>query len=92
MWNITFHHKRVNWGWFVHVKKLNALSYNQTTKYNIYKGQLKEIYLAALPNLEHYIQLEPNDKPLLNVLAEIYYKLEMYKESKETKAKLATLK
>jgi len=74
------------------VKKLNALSYNQTSKYNMYKGQLKEIYLAALPNLEHYIQLEPTDKPLLNVLAEIYYKLEMYKESKETKARLAALK
>jgi tetratricopeptide (TPR) repeat protein len=74
------------------VKKLNALSYNQTSKYNIYKGQLKEIYLAALPNLEHYIQLEPTDKPLLNVLAEIYYKLEMYKESKDTKAKLAAIK
>ena len=58
----------------------------------MYKEQLKQIYLAALPNLEHYIQLEPTDKPLLNVLAEIYYKLEMYKESKETKAKLAALK
>ena len=74
------------------VKKLNALTYNQTSKYNMYKEQLKQIYLAALPNLEHYIQLEPTDKPLLNVLAEIYYKLEMYKESKETKAKLAALK
>jgi tetratricopeptide (TPR) repeat protein len=74
------------------VKKLNALSYNQTSKYNLYKGQLRDLYLAALPNMEHYIQLEPADKPLLNVLAEIYYKLEMYKESKETKAKLAALK
>ena len=56
------------------IKKKNTLSINQTSSYNLYKGQLKEIYLEALSNLEHYIQLEPTDKRLLHVLVEIYYK------------------
>ena len=74
------------------IKRLNALSYRQTTKHDKYKAQLKAIHLSALPYLEHYVKLEPKDKSLLSVLAEIYYKLEMEKESKATKAKLASIK
>ena len=74
------------------VKKLNALNYNQTSKFNKYKEQLKNLYLKALPHLVHYIELVPDDKGIINVLGEIYYKLEMYKESKEIKGRIAELK
>ena len=74
------------------IKDLNKLSYKQTTKHKKYKSELKGIHLSALPYLEHYISLEPTNKQLLTVLAEIYYKLDMYDKSKQTKSKLAELK
>ena len=74
------------------VKKLNALNYNETSKYNKYKEELKNLYLKALPHLVHYLDLVPDDKGILNALGEIYYKLEMYKESKDIKGRIAELK
>ncbi len=70
------------------VKSINSLSYNQTSKHKKLKLDLKRIHKKVLPFLERYTQLKPDDNAILNVLAEIYYKLEMYDRSKETKAKL----
>jgi len=74
------------------VKKMNNLSLSQTSKFNKLKLDLKNLYLKTLPYVKKYLELEPNDKSILNVLAEIYTKLEMYKEAKEIKARISDLK
>ena len=73
------------------VVKLNNLNYNQNSLHDKYKSEIKEIHLLALPNLEHFIKLEPADIPILTVLSEIYYKLEMYQNSKDIKKVIADL-
>ena len=73
------------------ITKLNALSYNETKKYNKYKAQIKDVHTLVLPYLEHYVVLDPKNKPILSVLAEIYYKLDMYAESKEIKERISSI-
>jgi len=74
------------------VEKMNNLSLSQTSTFNKLKLDLKNLYLKTLPYVKTYLELEPNDKSILNVLAEIYTKLEMYKEAKEIKAIISDLK
>ena len=74
------------------VKKMNKLSLSQTSKFNKLKLDLRNLYLKTLPYVLKYIELEPNDKSILNVLAEIYTKLEMYKEAKEISVRISNLK
>jgi len=74
------------------VKKMNNLSLSQTSKFNKLKLDLKNLYLKTLPYVKKYLELKPNDKSILNVLAEIYTKLEMYEEAKEVKGRITQLK
>jgi len=74
------------------VKQMNDLSLSQTSKFNKLKLDLRNLYLKTLLYVKKYLKLNPNDKPILNVLAEVYTKLEMYKEAKEVKEKLKLLK
>jgi len=74
------------------VKKMNKLSLSQTSKFNKLKLDLRNLYLKTLPYVLKYIELEPYDKSILNVLAEIYTKLEMYKEAKEISVRISNLK
>jgi len=69
------------------IKEMNSLSLSQTSKFNKLKLDLRNLYLKTLPFLEKYLELNPNDKQILNVLIEVYTKLEMYKEAKEVKLK-----
>lgn len=69
------------------IKKMNNLSLSQTSKFNKLKLELRALYLKTLPYLEKYLELKPKDKQILNVLVEVYTKLEMYKQAKETKSK-----
>jgi len=69
------------------IKKMNNLSLSQTSKFNKLKLDLRSLYLKTLPFLKKYLELNPNDKQILNVLIEVYTKLDMYKEAKEVKLK-----
>jgi len=69
------------------IKKMNNLSLSQTSKFNKLKLDLRSLYLQTLPFLKKYLELNPNDKQILNVLVEVYTKLDMYKEAKEVKLK-----
>tara|TARA_B110000238_G_scaffold176863_1_gene198308 strand:+ start:7 stop:909 length:903 start_codon:yes stop_codon:yes gene_type:complete len=69
------------------IKKMNNLSLSQTSKFNKLKLDLRSLYLKTLPFLKKYLELNPNDKQILNVLVEVYTKLDMYKEAKEVKLK-----
>ena len=69
------------------IKKMNNLSLSQTSKFNKLKLDLRSLYLKTLPFLKKFLELNPNDKQILNVLVEVYTKLEMYKEAKEVKLK-----
>ena len=69
------------------IKEMNSLSLSQTSKFNKLKLDLRNLYLKTLPFLEKYLELNPKDKQILNVLVEVYTKLEMYKEAKEVKLK-----
>ena len=69
------------------IKEMNNLPLSQTSKFNKLKLDLRSLYLKTLPFLKKYLELIPNDKQILNVLVEVYTKLEMYKEAKEVKLK-----
>ena len=69
------------------IKKMNNLSLTQTSKFKKLKLDLRSLYLKTLPFLKKYLELNPNDKQILNVLVEVYTKLEMYKQAKEVKLK-----
>ena len=69
------------------IKKMNNLSLSQTSKFNKLKLDLRSLYLKTLPFLKKYLELNPNDKQILNVLVGVYTKLDMYKEAKELKLK-----
>ena len=69
------------------IKEMNSLSLSQTSKFNKLKLDLRNLYLKTLPFLEKYLELNPKDKQILNVLVEVYTKLDMYKEAKEVKLK-----
>ena len=69
------------------IKKMNNLSLSQTSKFKKLKLDLRSLYLKTLPFLKKYLELNPNDKQILNVLVEVYTKLDMYKEAKEVKLK-----
>ena len=69
------------------IKEMNNLSLSQTSKFNKLKLDLRSLYLKTLPFLKKYLELNPNDKQILNVLVEVYTKLDMYKEAKEVKLK-----
>ena len=74
------------------VDKLNKLNINQISLEKKYKNEIKQIRLSVLPYLETYISLEPKNITILEVLAEIYYKLDMYEKSKEIKNKIENSK
>jgi len=61
-------------------------------KYNELKKQQKEMYQRALPYLEKYYELDPNDINTVRTLKNIYLELEMMDKYKEMKAKLKELK
>jgi tetratricopeptide (TPR) repeat protein len=61
-------------------------------KYNELKAKQREIYRNALPYLEKYHQLDPNDINVVRTLKNIYLELEMMDKYKEMKAKLKELK
>lgn len=57
------------------IKKMNALNINQTSKYKAYKKQVNDLYKQALPHLQKYVELKPEDEVNKKVLKEISYKL-----------------
>ena len=69
------------------IKEMNNLSLSQTSKFNKLKLDLRSLYLQTLPFLKKYLELNPNDKQILNVLVEVYTKLDMYKEANKVKLK-----
>ncbi len=79
----------------IHVEKANAftedmnkLGFNETTKYNAFKKKQDAEFKLALPYFEKAHSLEPKDEDTLKALKEVYYKLKMYQEAKDTQAKL----
>ena len=74
------------------VVKLNNLNYNQTSLNNKYKNEIKQLHLLILPYLENLVSLEPKNIPILTVLGEIYYKLDMDEEQKKIKQQIEELK
>ena len=53
-----------------------ALNINQTSKYKSYKKEVHDLYRKALPHLNKYVELNPEDEANKRVLNEIKYKLE----------------
>ena len=58
------------------INKMNKLGINQTTKYNAYKKEVHNLYRKALPHLEKYVDLNPEDEANKRVLKELSYKLD----------------
>ena len=58
------------------INKMNKLGINQTTKYNTYKKEVHNLYRKALPYLEKYVDLNPEDEANKRVLKELSYKLD----------------
>ena len=61
-------------------------------KYRELKAKQKEIYRRALPYLEKYHQMDPEDINTVRTLKNIYLELEMMDKYKEMKAKFKELK
>jgi tetratricopeptide (TPR) repeat protein len=57
-------------------------------KYNELKKVREEIYKAALPYLEKYVELEPSNEDAIKTLMGVYTALDMTDKYKEAKAKL----
>ena len=73
------------------IKKKNALSYHDVKKNKLYEKQLEDLYKKTLPYLERYVELNSESKANMQVLSELYYKLEMYSELKALKQKMNNL-
>jgi len=61
-------------------------------KYKELKAQQQEMYRKAMPYLEKYLELEPNDINTVRTLKNIYLELGMTDKYQEMKAKLKELK
>ncbi len=73
------------------VEEINQ-NLNNDRKYKELKLQQHQIYKNALPYLEKYYQLDPNDINIIRTLKNIYIELEMMDKYKEMKARLKELK
>ena len=68
------------------IEKKNKLPINASQKkYNSLSDKIKELRLKAVPYLETVLLLQPTDKVITETLKQIYYQLEMDKESLEMK-------
>jgi len=65
---------------------------NNDRKYRELKNRQKEMYRKAMPYLEKYLELDPNDIDVVRILKNIYLELEMMDKYKAMKAKLKELK
>ncbi|NPA42489.1 MAG: tetratricopeptide repeat protein [Chlorobi bacterium] len=73
------------------IKELDANLYNDR-KYRELKAKQHEMYRRAIPYLEKYYQLDPNDKEAVRMLKLMYLELEMMDKANEMKKKLKELK
>ncbi|NPA46082.1 MAG: tetratricopeptide repeat protein [Chlorobi bacterium] len=69
------------------VEKINN-SLSSPKKYEAYMEELKAVYRKALPYLEKYHELEPNDEKNIRTLKKIYTQLGMRDKANEMKALL----
>ena len=66
----------------IFIEKKNNLPINASqTKYNNLSVKIKDLRLDALPNLEKVFMLQSQDEIIVQTLKQIYYQLEMDKES-----------
>jgi len=73
------------------VDKINK-NINNFKKYDELKGQLKKVYQNALPYLEKYYKMRPNEISIVKTLMNIYSELDMNDKYKEMRAKYKALK
>jgi len=73
------------------VDKINK-NINNFKKYDELKGQLKKVYQNALPYLEKYYKMRPNEISIVKTLMNIYSELDMNNKYKEMRAKYKALK
>ncbi len=64
-------------------EKMNKLKLNETTKYNQYQKEQKEMFEKALPFFERAREIDPKDVDTMKALKEVYYKLKMYEKAQE---------
>lgn len=74
-----------NQGATVYNQSLNEKDMNKATKL---ENQAKEIWKKSIPYMEKAHALKPEDKDVINVLAEVYAKLGDFQKSNEYRAKL----
>ena len=66
----------------IFIEKKNNLPINASQKkYNNLSVKIKDLRSQALPNLEKVFMLQPEDEIIIQTLKQIYYQLEMDKES-----------
>ena len=66
----------------IYIEKKNSLPINASQKkYNNLSVKIKNLRLKALPSLEQVLVLQPKDEIIIQTLKQIYYQLEMDKES-----------
>ncbi len=73
------------------VEEINK-NLNNPRKYDQLKTKQKELYLRALPYLEKYYEMDPDDINVVRILKNFYIELEVMDKYKEMKAKLKELK
>lgn len=66
--------------------EINKLSLSEKTKYAKLQEEQQVAFKAALPYFEKSREIKPDDIDTLKALKEVYYRLKMYQEAKETQA------